>query len=193
MPFITEEIWQRLPREHDTDSIMITRWPHMQKKFVCKKADSEMELLISIIQAIRNLRATWHVENTKEISVLIKAKKRSTLAALRSNVTYINRLARTSSLKIESTMKKPKHAAVAVIGDTEVFLPLEGIIDMEKEKKRIEEKFDALKSDLKRTEAKLKNKSFTSKAPAYVVQKVSARKEFLKTEMSSLKKNLRTL
>ena len=64
---------------------------------------------------------------------------------------------------------------------------------MEKEKKRIEEKFDALKSDLKRTEAKLKNKSFTSKAPAYVVQKVSARKEFLKTEMSSLGKNLRTL
>jgi valyl-tRNA synthetase len=192
MPFITEDIWQRLPREHDTDSIMITSWPHEQKEFVSKKIDSEMELLIDVIQAIRNLRATWRIEHNREVDVFIKAKKK-TISVLNANVRYINKLARVGNLDISSKMKKPPHSAVLVIRDTEIFIPLEGIIDIGKEKKRLEEKLKGLRSELKKTEAKLKNKGFISQAPKDVIGKAREQKEAIKIEIGSLKKNLALL
>ncbi|MGB2706423.1 MAG: valine--tRNA ligase [Candidatus Omnitrophota bacterium] len=193
MPFITEEIWQRLPREHDTDSIMITSWPHMQKEFIDKKADREMALLIDVIQSIRNLRATWRIEHSRQIDVLIKTKKKSILSSLKANATYIKKLARVANLNGSTTLKKPPHAAFSVIGDTEIFVQLEGIIDVEKEKKRLGEKHDNLRSELKAAEARLKNKNFVAKAPEDVVKKARERKESLKTEIRSLKKNLSAL
>ena len=193
MPFITEDIWQRLPREHRTDSIMITSWPHMQKAFISKKVDSEMTILIDVIQAIRNLRATWRIENSRQINVLVKAKDNHALSALKTNSSYVKKLARARNLDVSEKLDKPKHSAFAVIHDIEIFVPLEGVIDIDKEKKRLKEKLDKLNSELKNTEAKLKNKGFTSKAPKDVVEKTKARKELIKTEVKSLKKNLSAL
>ena len=122
MPFITEDIWQRLPREHDTDSIMITSLPHMQKKFISKKIDSEMKLLIDIIQAVRNLRATSHIKHNKEVDVFIKAKKKNIPSILNANVTYINKLARVGNLNVSTRMKKPPHSAVSIIDNIEIFI-----------------------------------------------------------------------
>ncbi len=192
MPFITEDIWQRLPREYNIDSIMVTNLPHMQKEFISKKIDSEMELLIDIIQAIRNLRATWRIEHNRKLDVFITAKKKD-ISILNANVTYINKLAAVGNLNISTKMKKPPHSAISIIRDIEIFIPLEGVIDIDKEKKRLEEKFKNLQSELKRTEAKLKNKGFISKAPRDVIQKAEKRKKSLKTEMLSLKKNLNAL
>ena len=192
MPFITEDIWQRLPREHKAESIMVTSWPHMQKDFISKKVDSEMRLLIDIIQAIRNLRATWRIEHKKEVHVSIKAKK-SVVSSLKSNATYINRLARVGNLEVSEKSKKPKHSAVAVIEDIEIFLPLEGIIDIDKEKKRLEDKLAGLSEHFKSVGSKLKNKNFVSKAPKDVVDKAKERKESIKSEITTLKKNLSAL
>jgi valyl-tRNA synthetase len=192
MPFITEDIWQRLPRERLTDSIMVTSWPHAQKAFMSKKIDSEMETVINVIQAIRNLRATWHIEHNKEIDIFIKAKKK-TVSILEANVNYINKLARVENLKASTKMKKPPHSAVSVIQDIEIYLPLEGIIDIKKEKKRLEIKFENLKSQLGRVEQKLKNKGFISQAPKDVVGKAREQKKAIKTEVGSLKKNLALL
>ena len=193
MPFITEDIWQRLPREHTTVSVMVTKWPHMQKEFIDKKVDKEMQLLIDVIQAVRNLRATWRIEHQKEVDVFIKVKNKKVLAALNTNVKYINKLARVGNLDVSTRIKKPKHSAVSVIHDIEIFIPLEGIIDIDKEKKRLEEKVNNLQSELKRVEGRLKNKGFISKAPKDVVQKAKGRKELVKVEINSLKKNLSAL
>ncbi|OGW76044.1 MAG: hypothetical protein A2Z72_07720 [Omnitrophica bacterium RBG_13_46_9] len=193
MPFITEEIWQRLPREHGSDSIMITSWPHMQKEFISKKVDSEMGLLINVIQAIRNLRASWHIEHNKHVDVFIKAAKKTVHSVLSENAVYITKLARIGNLNISEKIEKPRHSAVAVIKDTEIFLPLAGIIDIDKEKKRLEDKLDGLLAELKIVEGKLRNKGFISKAPEDVVQKARDRKESIKAEVSSLRKNLSSL
>jgi len=193
MPFITEDIWQRLPREHSVGSIMASSWPHMQKAFIDKKADSEMEALINIIQSIRNLRAAWRIPHGKEIDALIKVKKKSAASSLNANAMYIKKLSRVANLDISTAVKKPPQAALAVIGETEIFVPLVGIIDIEKEKKRLEEKHSGLRAELKAVEGRLKNKNFISKAPEDVVKKSRERKEFLKTEMRSLKKNLSAL
>ncbi|MFH1380716.1 MAG: valine--tRNA ligase, partial [Candidatus Omnitrophota bacterium] len=193
MPFVTEEIWQRLPREHGTESIMITKWPHMQKAFISKKVDSDMDLLIKIIQAIRNLRATWRIEHGKEVDVFVKVGKKGTASILNANDDYIKRLARVKNLQISETVKKMEHTAFAGIEDIEIFLSLEGVIDVDKEKKRLKEKIDNLASELKRIEVKLKNKGFTSKAPKEVILKAKERKLVIKSETDSLKKNLASL
>ncbi len=195
MPFITEEIWQRLPKEHGaTESIVVAKWPHMQKEFISKNANSEMTLIISIIQTIRNLRATWRIGHKTKVDVSIKTSKKNTVAVLKKNVIYIKRLAATSeNLNIGTALKKPKHAAFAVIKDIEIFLSLEGVIDIDKEKKRLTEKYGNLQSEFKRIEAKLKNKGFLSKAPKHVIQSARNRKESLKAEIVSLKRNLDAL
>ncbi|MCQ9206965.1 MAG: valine--tRNA ligase [Omnitrophica bacterium] len=193
MPFITEDIWQRLPREHGTDSIMISKWPHMQKQFVSKEIDSEMEILINIIQAIRNIRATWRIEPKKELSVFIKVKKKATLTSINTNNVYIKRLARTGDIEARTAINRPKHAAYAVRAGIEIFVPLEGVIDIEKEKERLKGKIAGLASEFKHAESKLKNKNFISKAPKEVVQKARDRLEFIKAEINPLKKNLKLL
>ncbi len=193
MPFITEDIWQRLPREHNTASIMITSWPHLQKQFISKKIDNEMEILISVIQTVRNLRATWHVEPMKEVDICIKVKKKKDLTLINENKAYINKLARVKNISVSNKLKKPKHSAVTVKGDIEIFLPLEGIIDLEKEKNRLKKKLGEISNLLKGVEGKLKNKNFISKAPKQVVEKEKERAAFLKTEIKNLKKNLKEL
>ena len=193
MPFITEDIWQRLPREHNTASIMITSWPHLQKQFISKKIDNEMEILISVIQTVRNLRATWHVEPMKEVDICIKVKKKKDLTLINENKAYINKLARVKNISVSNKLKKPKHSAVTVKGDIEIFLPLEGIIDLEKEKNRLKKKLGEISNLLKGIEGKLKNRNFISKAPKQVVEKEKKRAAFLKTEIKNLKKNLKEL
>jgi len=193
MPFITEEIWQRFPREHETQSIMVTSWPNTQKAFASKKIDSEMGLLINIIQAIRNLRATWRIDHKAEVDVFIKGGTKTKLSILKRESAYLKKLARVGKVNVEAALKKPPHAAVALAGDIEIFLPLEGVIDIDKEKNRLGEKLKGLSSEFERTEAKLTNKNFTSKAPADVVRKVRERKEALSKEVSALKKNLGSL
>ncbi|MBN1354516.1 MAG: valine--tRNA ligase [Candidatus Omnitrophica bacterium] len=193
MPFITEDIWQRLPKEHGDKSIMASSWPHAQKAFISKKIDADMQLVIQIIQAIRNLRATWRIEYNKDVDVFIKAGKKGVVSSIEKCSTYVKKLARVSNISISDTVKKPSHAALAVIEDIEIFIPLEGVIDLEKEKKRLSDKLDGLLSELKAAEAKLKNKNFVSKAPEEVVKKARERKESISTEVVSLRKNLKLL
>jgi len=193
MPFITEDIWQRLPGKGDIDSVMLSSWPHMREGLVDKKADSEMGSLISIIQSIRNLRAAWRIPHGRGIDVFIKVKKKSTSATLIANAMYIKKLTRVANLIISTTAEKPPHAALAVMGDTEIFVPLEGVIEIEKEKKRLEEKRDSLNIELRAIEGRLKNQNFISRAPGDVVKKTQERKGFLKTEIISLEKNLDAL
>jgi len=193
MPFITESIWQRLPKEHGTESIMITKWPHMQKAFISKKTDSEMELLISVIQAVRNLRATWRIGTGTRIDIHVKVKKEGDEGVLTTNSSYIKRLARVENVLISKDMKKPRHSAVQVIRDIEIFVPLEGIIDLEKEKERLTKRIEELLGLLSGIEKKLNNKNFVSKAPDEVVKKEKTRRNVLKTEIAGFKKNLSSL
>jgi len=193
MPFITEDIWQRLPKEHGTESIMVTKWPHVQKAFVNTEIDSKMELIISVVQSIRNLRATWRVEYNKKTDVIIKTKSKKLSSTLKENALYIKKLSRSGDVKVSSKTDKPKHSAFAVIEDVEIFLPLEGIIDIDKEKKRLEEKIESLKGEFSRSKKRLKNKEFLKKAPKEVVDKAKVRSQELTKEIKSLKKNMSAL
>ena len=190
MPFITEEIWQRLPREHGTKSIMITSWPHAQKEFINETIDREMQLLINIIQSVRNMRAAWRIDHKMKLDIIVCSGSKRVADTLNKNSSYVQKLAGVKKLEVSKISKKCAHSAVSVIEDIEIFLPLEGIIDIEKEKKRLTEKRDKLKECLVRAQGKLKNKSFVSKAPKNVVEKAKEYASLLQKELGSLQRNI---
>ena len=129
----------------------------------------------------------------KEVDICIKLKKKKDLVLINENKAYINKLACVKNINASNKLKKPKHSAVTVKGDIEIFLPLEGIIDVEKEKNRLKKRLGEISNLLKSIEGKLKNRNFISKAPKQVVENQKERAAFLKTEINGLKKNLKEL
>jgi valyl-tRNA synthetase len=194
MPFITEEIWQKLPRSKDStgDSIMIQPWPHIQKDIISDKAESDMKCLIGIITAIRNIRSVWNIPPAREMSALINIHNKKDEAFLNENAGMINRLSRLSSMKA-GKCPKPKNSAASVVETFEVYVPLEGIIDFDKEKARLKKEEDRIALEIKSIGARLKDKHFTSKAPEDVIEKQRVRKADLELQVKKLKDNLKNI
>jgi len=191
MPFVTEQLWQLIP--HEGDSIMVATWPHLQENLIDKKADRRMELVIGVITSIRNIRSTWRIESKRSVSVYLKSAKEESRKILAENGDYIKRLARVEGLNIAARQKRPKTSAAAVFGDTEIYVPLEGIVDYQKEKKNISDKLEALETRLKDLSAKLKDNKFLKNAPKEVIQKFKSTKEELEVQAEKLKSNLKSL
>ena len=194
MPFVTEEIWQRLPRSKDDagGSIMIQRWPHVQKEMISESAESDMKELIELITAIRNMRSVWNIEPRTEIKVSLKLHEKKDSETISENADFIKRMARISDLEIGAG-SKPKNAATSVVGKFEVYLPLEGLIDFEKEKARLEKEEARLEAEIKSISARLKDKNFTSKAPKEVVERQKMLKEEITLQAKKIKDNLKSI
>jgi len=189
MPFVTEELWQNLP--HEGKSIMSSTWPHMQEQFIDKKVDVQMETVISCITAIRNIRSVWQIDPATKLQAKILVNKKAAQVLLSGHSVYIKDLARVDSLEIGQKIKRPKHSAVAVVADSEIFIPLEGIIDVKKEAKRLMDKIKELENIIHGNDKKLKNKQFMSRAPAEVVAQTKERQTQLKESLKKLKSNLK--
>ncbi len=194
MPFITEEIWQKLPRDKDSrgDSIMIQAWPHLQKQMISEDAEEKMSDIIEIITAIRNIRSVWNIEPQRAIKASINIHGADEEKFLSENSTIIKRLARLETLEI-GKIKKPKNAALSVVGKLEVYVPLEGLIDLEKEKARIMKEASRIEAEISSIVKRLKNDSFVSKAPKEVVEKQASYKAELEIQIKKIKQNLKDL
>jgi valyl-tRNA synthetase len=191
MPFITEEIWQQMPRSKDAKggSIMIQPWPHMQKEMVSEKAEAEVKYLIDAITAIRNIRSVWNIEPRLEMKAFINVSEKKDQKFLSDNEGFLKRLSRLSEFSV-GTMAKPANSAVTVVGNLEIYVPLEGLIDLEKEKERLKKEEDRINNEIKAISARLKDKNFTLKAPKEVVERQRARKTELELQINKLKDNL---
>ncbi len=194
MPFITEEIWQKLPRSKDArgDSIMVQPWPHLQKDMISTEAENDMKCIIDVVTAIRNIRSVWNIEPRREMSGMIKIHDKKDEVFLNKNTDMIKRLSRLSALSI-GKMPKPKNSAVTVTGTYEVYVPLEGVIDFDKEKGRLKKEQEKIAAEIKTLAARLKDRHFTSKAPEDVVEKQKARKADLELQVKKLKDNLKNI
>jgi valyl-tRNA synthetase len=191
MPFVTEEIWQALP--HEGDSIMIAKWPDIEKDLINKKADSDMEAVISVITAIRNIRSTWNIEPKRLVTAYLKTASDKERAVLEKNRDYIKRLARVEDLKTGKDVEKPKSSAASVCAAADVFVPLKGIIDYDKEKARLTKSLEELQTRSSQLSGKLKNKKFLQNAPAEVVDKFKTSHRELKAQIERLQANLDSL
>jgi len=192
MPFVTEEIWHKLPGT--TGSIMHAEFPTknayagvVQKN---PEAVAHMEKLTGIISGIRNIRGEMNIPPSLELEVALQAQASDTRQVLNAHQDLIVNLARLKALTISEPGAKPQSAATAVIGDTTVFVYLEGIIDFAKEAERLEKEITKLDNELKGVAKKLANDKFLSKAPAEVVAKVQTKHAALTTKLEKLQATL---
>ena len=168
MPFVTEEIWQTFGESRK--SIMVERYPSPQPRWIDNQADSEMTFLMSVIRAIRNLRAEMNCPPGKEVRVLFFGAQPD-LAFLRKHQAYLAALARVGSVDYFPGGDRPKAAATAVVGSLEIYLPLDGLINLDEERVRLTKEVGKIEDDLVRVHKKLANPDFIAKAKAEVIQK----------------------
>lgn len=185
MPFITEEIWQHLPRVGE--SITTAKWPEYCEKFSNQKAAKDMTLIMDIIRAVRNIRAQVNVPLSKQVQIMIKVTDKQDEQILQKENLYIKRLCNPELLDIAQDLTVPEKAMSAVVTGAEIYLPLAGLIDIEKEINRLEKEVEVLNSEVDRVQNKLANKKFMDKAPEKVV---AAEKEKEKDYMEKREKVL---
>ncbi|GAA0294736.1 valyl-tRNA synthetase [Gracilibacillus halotolerans] len=168
MPFVTEEIWQQLP--HEGESIVTASWPTVDPSLSNKDASNQMTRLVAIIRSVRNIRAEVDTPLSKEIPIFIEANSEEIKNQLEANRHYLDRFCNPSTLTIDTAMDAPDKSMTAVVSGAEIYLPLEGLIDIDKEIARLEAELDKLNKEVERVDKKLSNQGFVSKAPAQVVE-----------------------
>ncbi|AIQ54407.1 valine--tRNA ligase [Paenibacillus sp. FSL R7-0331] len=173
MPFITEEIWQHLP--HDGATITLAEWPKYDAALESPEAVAEMNLLMDVIRAVRNIRAEVNVPMSKKVELIIKAGSAETLSIISRNDNYIGRFCNTSSFEAGLEPQTPDKVMSAVVTGAELLLPLSGLIDIDQEILRLEKEVQTLNSEVERVEKKLGNQGFVAKAPAKVIEEERAK------------------
>ncbi|KMY54920.1 valine--tRNA ligase [Bacillus sp. FJAT-27231] len=175
MPFITEEIWQNLP--HNGETIVTAKWPEVNEELSDQQAAEEMKLLVDIIRSVRNIRAEVNTPLSKKIKLIIKAKDETVLSTLENNRAYIERFCNPEELVVSTDASAPDKAVTAVVTGAELFLPLEGLINIEEEIARLQKEWDKWNSEVERVQKKLGNERFVSKAPQKVVDEERAKEK----------------
>ncbi len=169
MPFLTEEIWQNIP--HQGETIMLNNWPAINEDYWFKEEAAGMELIMDSIRIIRNIRAEMNVPVSKKTSLNIYAKDEYKSLG-ESGIEYLKNLGKGSEVNIcNFTDKRSENSAMGVNEAFEIFIPLEGLIDLEEEKGRLTKELEELVFEIKRLEGKLGNEKFVSNAPLAVVEK----------------------
>ncbi|EJD5774821.1 valine--tRNA ligase [Staphylococcus pseudintermedius] len=167
MPFVTEHIWQNLP--HEGESIVTSAWPTVDASLVFEESKDVMEQLVEIIKAVRQSRLEVNTPLSKEIPIKIQAKNETIQQLLKTNQHYLERFCNPSTLEIETQIDIPNKAMTTVVAAGEVILPIEGLIDMDKELERLEKDLQKWQKELDRVNKKLSNENFVNKAPEHVI------------------------
>jgi len=186
MPFITEEIWQRLPTRsvgarvqgagtrRAGDSIMIAPFPKASRKAQDPAAEAEMELLMGIVTAIRNIRGEMRIPPATTLHALLKPADRETGDRLIPMVPLIQALAR-CEVSVNPEVARPAASALAVVGPVECFVPLAGLVDLAVERQRLQKEIRKAEDEIRFLEEKLGRPEFRERAPAEVVEREAAR------------------
>ncbi len=195
MPFVTEEVWQTLRRfgvGDQSQALIVAPWPKADEKMIDPKAEKDFGLVMDIVRAIRNARVEFNVEAGKRIPAIISAgNSRAVLELQRQVIVGLARLD-PAGFQIESRAPRPEQALSLVVGEVEVYLPLAGMIDVEKEKARLNAEIAKAQADITRGENLLAG-DFARRAPEAVVQKTRdqvvanrERLQRLQTQLASL-------
>jgi valyl-tRNA synthetase len=191
IPFVTEEIWDKLPGTKD--SIMKSIFPLDAAGYGLSRdmeAESIMELISGIISGIRNIRGEMNISPSLSLAVTVHSQEESTRGTIEQYKDMIINLARLKSLSVENTGQRPKSAATSVVDNATIFVKLEGIIDFAQEINRLDKEINKLTNELSIVSKKLSNEDFLSKAPKDVVEKVKEKHETLMEKQQKLQTNL---
>jgi len=188
MPFITEEIWQHLP--HGGPSICVAPWPEAGD--IDPAVEEEMARIMAVIRGVRNIRAEMNIPPGKKIPVVIQAPV-GLHSQLEAGIPYITQLAGVGTVTMQAPGSEKPRQAAAIVGGMEVYVPLEGLIDIDREIARLRKEVEALEKEVERAVKKLQNESFLAKAPAEVVAKEREKEKEYREKLAKVQERIALL
>lgn len=175
MPFITEEIYRHLV--NSGPSIMISKWPEYRNDHSFPAEEKKMQMIMDAIRNIRNIRAEMNVPPSRRAKIIFVAAGDDERNTLSEGKSFFERLAGASETVVRADKQGiPSDAVATIIAGVEIFIPLEDLIDIEKEIERLEKEKANLEKELERVGSKLGNEGFVAKAPAKVIEEERAKK-----------------
>ena len=189
MPFITEEIWQALP--HEGEALMIERYPSYSEALSFPQEEQDFEMVMTAIKAVRSRRAEMNVPPSKKAHLIIATEKQD---AFRSGEMYISKLAYAESVTIGSTVPENADKMVSVVTEeAKLYMPMAELVDLDKERARIEKELEKAKKEYEGQMRKLSNEAFVAKAPEKVVNAERERAAKAKALIENLEESLKNL
>jgi len=166
MPFITEELWHLIEERKAGESISTSAYPVVDESLINPAAEDEMDFVQEIIAAIRNIRGEMNISPSKAVKAFMKSKE-----VKQHQIDYIKKLARVENITVDENLIKPGASAATVIKGCEIYIPLEGLIDLDVERGRLQKEIDRLHGALTGINKKLSNEKFVNNAAPDVVEK----------------------
>jgi valyl-tRNA synthetase len=191
MPFITEELWQSLPRKGE--SIVVATYPEFGPDLLDETAESQTELVQEIIVKVRNIRSEMGVDAKQPVSLRVATSDRQLGSLLSDARDYIFKLAQVRQIDIVSELSGNKLAARAVARGLAIEVPLEGLVDVDAEKARLKREMEKVRREIESLERKLANASFVDRAPKEVVEENRRRLAEYQDQAGKLSEGLRRL
>ena len=201
VPFITEEVWQQLPRHADAgltpdgchQSITLAEFPKKQDAWIDNEAADCMELLQEVITTIRTVRAEWGVPRVQKITVVVVGGDLATLTVLRTHESYITQLAGLESLQLVDKHDRDPDTVVRIVRDMQFHVLLAGIVDREAELTRVRKELAKIEAQKTANDAKLANPKFRERADPDIVAEAVARASTLDEQKNKLVRILEEL
>ena len=189
MPFIAEEVWQGIKNYFpmDEETIVLAAFPKQDKSLINRDIDKDMKLIQEAITAIRNLRKQVNLSPALEINVTIKVAETEQIELLKQYQNYFLKLAKVSKIELGIDVSKPKSSIAAVVQNTEIYLPLEGLIDLDAEKAKLKKQLLKLEKELQKINSKLSDSKFLANAPESIIKKEKEKYEEVKTKFDKIK------
>lgn len=189
MPFITEEIWQKIKVEGET--IMLSQFPVVDETQINPEVVNSFKYIQGVISSLRNIKAEMGISPAKEVKVVIKTSDENELKTLEDNYLFITKLAKIEEMTYGKDVAKPDQSGFRVTGNSEVYMILTGLLNVEAEIKKITEQIEKVQKDLDKVNAKLADERFTSKAPAHILERERRIQKEYQDKMDKLTENLK--
>ena len=192
IPFVTEKTYLELIGDEIGGESTITfgPWPTTDGHHIDEKLENSLEQIQAVVTAVRSMRSELNVHPGKTSDLYVKVDDQWLAKMLKQHIDYFRSLAKVKELHAGTDIKKPPLSASAVISGAEIFLPLEGLIDVEVEKKRLGKELTNLKNLLEKVSKKLANADFLANAPKDVIDREKQKKEDYTERIEKLNKNL---
>ena len=190
-PYITEEIWSMIQKENN-QFIMHSQWPEADKNKISMKIENEIQIIMDVISSIRVIKTNLTISPSKNISIVLRGPEDIT-TIIQKYSEYLLQMVKVTSISSGVNIDKPSQSAAAVINNLELFIPLAGLIDIEKEQDRLKNQIEDMKGRLNSVNSKLNNKNFVSRAPENVVQNEQSKQKRYMSSLEKLNKNLQSL
>ena len=188
MPFITEELWHLAGDRKRDESISTSPFPEVNPALIDESAEDEMQFIMDVITAVRNIRGEMNIPPSKQLDIRLKTGK-----PVEQRMDYVKKLVKANSVECGSELEKYPASASAVIKDCEIFISLEGLIDYDLERSRIQKEIEKIENSLTAVSKKLSNDSFVKNAPADIVDKERQKKSDWELKLTKLKQSVAEL